>query len=160
MLNADKGKKPMFSTTNGRRGTVLLVDDDDQIRAMCRIFLEQVGFLVLEADNALEALLIAAERKGIFDLAITDIAMPNISGAELGRAFQELWPDRHVLYMSGSPWDAVREELPTNCAFLAKPFAADELVNAVRSCLGPFAEVQRGQEAGESVDDLVWAARA
>ncbi|MBZ5596158.1 MAG: response regulator [Acidobacteriia bacterium] len=110
--------------------TILLVDDDDQLRELCRSFLADSGFRVLEADNGLEALLIAIERKGAIDLVITDLAMPQMSGAELGRVFREIFPSLNVLYMSGSPRETVGVELPADCPFLPKPFAPDALVNA------------------------------
>jgi two-component system cell cycle sensor histidine kinase/response regulator CckA len=116
--------------------TVLLVDDDDQLRGMCRGFLAESGLQVLEAGNGLEALLIAVERKGAIDLVVTDLAMPQIGGAELGRVFKKMWPGVNMLYMSGSPRCAGGEDLPVNEALLPKPFGPHELLGAVDSVLG------------------------
>jgi DNA-binding NtrC family response regulator len=115
--------------------TILLVDDDDPLRGMCRSLLEECGYRVLEADNGLEALLLAVECKGAFDLVITDFAMPQMNGAELGRVFGEMWPGMSVLYMSGSPRESVGDELPAGCAFLKKPFDPDGLMLAVGGVL-------------------------
>jgi len=113
--------------------TILLVDDNAQLRGLCRGWLEECGFRVLDAGNGLEALLMAVERKGAIDLVITDLCMPQMSGSELGRILQEMWPRVNVLYVSGSPREAVTKELPADCAFLAKPFAPDALVQAAGS---------------------------
>jgi two-component system cell cycle sensor histidine kinase/response regulator CckA len=122
-----------------RRGhgatSVLLVDDDDAVRGFCRSILTAKGFTVLEANNGLEALLTSVQLRGAIDILITDLEMPGISGMELGRAFNELWPSVNVLYVSGSLRETVGDQLPADCAFLPKPFAPDVLVNAISSAL-------------------------
>ena len=115
--------------------TLLLVDNDERLRQLCAAFLAQSGFEVLAADNGLEALLLALDRKGAVDLVITDLTMPQISGAELGRVFKQIWPSMSVLYMSGTPRETFGEDLPANCTFLRKPFAPDELLSAIASVL-------------------------
>jgi DNA-binding NtrC family response regulator len=138
MAPQEKGKEPMFSITESDALTVLVVDDDDALRRMCCAVLSENGFRVLEADNGLEALFIATERKGAIDLVITDLDMPEISGAELGRALERVWPDVNVLYMSGSPKGVAAEGLPADCAFLAKPFSFNRLLNAVERSIQTF----------------------
>jgi two-component system, cell cycle sensor histidine kinase and response regulator CckA len=118
-----------------RRITVLVVDDDDQVRGFCRSLLTKNGLTVLEADNGLEALLTSIQHQGAIDLLITDVVMPGISGLELGRVFKELWPSVNVLYISASPRDTLGDRLPAECSCLAKPFAPDELVDAVAYAL-------------------------
>jgi DNA-binding NtrC family response regulator len=115
--------------------TVLLVDDDDQVRGFCRSLLTENGFTVLDARNGLEALLISIQHQGAIDLLITDLEMPGMSGVELSWAFHELRPGVNVLYISGSPRETMGDQLPKNGAFLAKPFAPDALVDAVRHFL-------------------------
>ena len=115
--------------------TVLLFDDDDQVRAFCRSLLTKHGLTVLEADNGLEALLTSIQHQGAIDLLITDVVMPGISGFQLGRVFKELWPSVNVLYISASPRDTLADRLPAEYACLAKPFAPDELVDAVADAL-------------------------
>ena len=112
--------------------TVLLVDDDDQLRGCCRRHLTASGFAVLEADNGLEALLISVQHRGAIDVLITDLVMPGIGGMELGRAFNELWPSVNVLYVSGSSRETAGDQIPADCAFLPKPFALHALVDAIR----------------------------
>ena len=111
--------------------TVLLVDDDDQVRRFCCNVLAAEGFRVLEADNGMDALLIAAECRGAIDVLVTDLIMARISGAALGRVFQQIWPSVGVLYISGSCREIVCAELPPESAFLPKPFDGEALVQAV-----------------------------
>jgi DNA-binding NtrC family response regulator len=115
--------------------TALLVDDDDQVRGFCRSLLTKKGVTVFEAHNGLEALLTSVQHQGAIDLLITDLVMPGISGMELGRAFNDLWPNVSVLYISASPRDTFGDQLPADCVFLAKPFAPDALVDAVGHAL-------------------------
>jgi len=115
--------------------TVLLVDDDEQVRGFCRSLLTSNGFTVLEAHNGLEALLTSVQNRGAIDLLITDLVMPGINGVELGRTFKDLWPSVNVLYMSGSPPETVGDQLPADCVFLPKPFIPDALVQAIGSAM-------------------------
>jgi two-component system, cell cycle sensor histidine kinase and response regulator CckA len=126
VLPPDHASRPM---------TVLLVDDDDQVRGFCRTLLTKNGLTVLEADNGLEALLTSIQHQGAIDLLITDVVMPKMSGFELGRVFKELWPAVNVLYISASLRDALGDQLPADCAYLVKPFAPDELLDAVAAAL-------------------------
>lgn len=115
--------------------TVLLVDDDDQVRGLCRSLLTESGFTVLEAQNGLEALLTSIQHQGAIDLLITDLEMPGMTGLELGWALHKFRPGVSVLYISGSGWETAGGQLPTDCAFLAKPFAPDALVGAAGRAL-------------------------
>jgi len=115
--------------------TALLVDDDDQVRGFCRSILTENGITVFEANNGLEALLTSVQHQGAIDLLITDLVMSGISGVELGRAFNDLWPNVSVLYVSASPKDTFGDQLPADCVFLEKPFAPDALVDAIGDAL-------------------------
>jgi CheY-like chemotaxis protein len=115
--------------------TVLLVDDDDQVRGFCRSLLTENGLTVLEAHDGLEALLTSIQHQGAIDLLITDVVMPGISGIQLGRIFKDFCPSVNVLYVSASPRDEFGNELPAECVCLTKPFAPDELVDAVADAL-------------------------
>jgi DNA-binding response OmpR family regulator len=112
-----------------------LVDDDDQVRQFCRSILTEGGFTVLEAHNGLEALLTSIQHQGAIDLLITDLEMPGMSGLELGWAFHKFRPSVNVLYVSGSPRETVGDQPPADCAFLAKPFAPDALMDAAHALL-------------------------
>ena len=115
--------------------TVLLVDDDDQVREFCRSLLAENGFTVLDAHDGLEALLTSIQHQGAIDLLITDLEMPKMGGQELAWALHEFRPDVSVLYISGSPRETAGAQLPADCAFLAKPFTPDALLDAAGHAL-------------------------
>lgn len=115
--------------------TILLVDDNDQVRGLCHSLLTEKGFTVLEARNGLEALLTSIQHQGAIDLLITDLEMPGMSGLELGWALHKFRPTVSVLYISGSGWETAGLQLPADCAFLAKPFAPDALMESVGGVL-------------------------
>lgn len=114
--------------------TVLLIDDDDQVRTYCAQCLTSAGFRVLAADNGFEALLIAANNHGAIDLLITDVEMPRIRGPQLVQAFQALWPQTKVLFISGAR-DSAQGELDFGANFLQKPFPPHILVQTVDNSL-------------------------
>jgi two-component system cell cycle sensor histidine kinase/response regulator CckA len=115
--------------------TVLIVDDDDRLRRLCCDLLAANGFQVLEADNAMEALLIAAQHCGAIGLVIADLAMHRVPGAQLGRAFKEIWPRTNVLYLSVTPREAIGESLPPDSPFLQKGCIAEELLQTVQAVI-------------------------
>jgi len=130
--------------------TALLVDDDDAVREFCCSLLTASGFTVLEANNGLEAILISIHLRGAIDILITDLEMPGISGVELGRTFNELWPGVNVLYMSGSPRDTVGNQLPAwqaGCRWhkCRKPVAMNSSVQR-----GRLPEAKEKNEGGSS----------
>jgi CheY-like chemotaxis protein len=109
--------------------TILLVDDEDDLRSMCRRALELDGATVLEATDGVIALSLVEEWKGPLDLVITDMKMPRLGGSELAELLSVFRPDLPVLAMTGDPGMADRR-LPT----LLKPFSLDELTEAVQLC--------------------------
>lgn len=115
--------------------TILLVDDDDQLRMFCRDCLAGSGFRVLEGDSGLEALVVASNYGGAIDILLTDLEMPAIGGIELGRVIRAIYPTISVLYMSGSICESVRAELDSDGAFLPKPFLAGTLLKRIGAAL-------------------------
>ena len=129
----------------GGAETVLVVDDEPSIRRVVRTILGRLGYRVLEAGGADEALAVADAEAGRIDALITDVVMPGGRGTELGRAFQARWPGRPVLLMSGYS-DGLEEELTApETNFLMKPITPELLGRAVRRALdGPIsAECRR-----------------
>ena len=116
----------------GEAATVLVVDDDQQLRRFCEKCLRRNGFSVLEGDDGLEALLIAASHGKPIDILITDIELPRIRGTELGRVFRLLWPHTKVLYVSGS---CLASELGPDDTLLSKPFTPEALDDTVGKML-------------------------
>jgi CheY-like chemotaxis protein len=119
------------------RETVLLAEDEDPVRFMVRETLERRGYRVLEARDGVEALGIAARFDGAIDLLLTDVGMPGMNGVELATALRPRRPQMRVLYMSGSPAEAVARdlELQAGTGFVAKPVTPSALASRVRESL-------------------------
>jgi signal transduction histidine kinase/ActR/RegA family two-component response regulator len=117
--------------------TILLIEDEDGVRALASSVLERYGYRVLQARMGDEALDLCRGLQEPINLVITDVVMPGMNGAELARRRGELFPGVKVLFMSGYPGDvAVRHGvLSTGSAYLAKPFVPSELRRKVRELL-------------------------
>jgi two-component system cell cycle sensor histidine kinase/response regulator CckA len=117
--------------------TVLLVEDDEEVRSVAAEMLGKQGYTVLVARNGAEALRLAEQHAGPIPLLVTDVVMPRIGGRELAARLRELRPDIEVLFMSGHTEHLVmsdRQSLPSD-AFLQKPFRAEVLARKVRQVL-------------------------
>ena len=120
--------------------TVLVVEDEEDVRTLAREILQTQGYTVLEAGDGIEALRIAAEHAAAIELLITDVVMPRMSGPELADGLAPERPETKVLYMSGYTDDAIIHHgvLTSGTAFLQKPFTTDGLARKVREALdGP-----------------------
>lgn len=114
-----------------RRGTALLVDDEEIVRASTAEMLGDLGYDVIESTSAEEALRLMAELSNL-DLVITDHLMPGMSGVDLARIIRDRNPDVPVLIVSGySEVEGIAAELPR----LTKPFRQDELANSLARLL-------------------------
>jgi two-component system, cell cycle sensor histidine kinase and response regulator CckA len=119
--------------------TVLVVEDDDTIRKMVLRLLQSKGFQVLTAANGEAALaLCKAREKGSIDLVVSDVVMPGISGIELVKRIEAMWPGMKTLLMSGYTDHAVfRSEVPELTGnFLMKPFTGEQLLKKIGERLG------------------------
>jgi two-component system cell cycle sensor histidine kinase/response regulator CckA len=121
-----------------RSGTILVVDDDDNVREVMRCILLESGYTVLQAASGSEALRISQEHRGRIDLLLTDVVMPGMDGPELAQSFASLRADTKVLYVSGYRADdlASTEVLGGSGQLLVKPFSCDDLTGHVRAALG------------------------
>jgi CheY-like chemotaxis protein len=118
--------------------TILVVEDQAEIRSLARIILEELGYEVLVAAGAEEALRIARQRGRKIHLLLTDVIMPQVSGVTLAAQLSARQPGIRVLFMSGYTDRAVKpEEMPPGAAFLQKPFDPAALARLVREALGP-----------------------
>jgi DNA-binding response OmpR family regulator len=117
--------------------TILVVEDEEAIRALARRFLEACGYRVLEASNGREALRVSREHKGPIHLLLTDVVMPLMSGREVAFQLAPERPDMKVLYVSGHTDDAIMHHgvLGEGVPFLQKPFTRTGLTARVRRVL-------------------------
>jgi two-component system cell cycle sensor histidine kinase/response regulator CckA len=115
--------------------TVLLVDDEEDVRSVLRDSLAAQGYIVLCAGSGQEALAIASEHPGKIDVLITDTIMPGMDGPKLARSLREAPPETKVLYISGYTEDAslFGSGLLRSEAFLQKPFPLDSLAQKART---------------------------
>jgi PAS domain S-box-containing protein len=121
----------------GGAETILLVEDDEMVRALARRCLEQQGYTVLGAGHPDEALLANVRHDGPIDLLITDVVMPGMGGKELAAWITQKRDNTRVLYISGYTEDAIVRHgvLQPDAAFLQKPFAPSALAHKVRQVL-------------------------
>ncbi len=117
---------------------ILIVDDDPGIRVLVASLLRGAHYEILTARDGLEALGVALGDPGV-DVIVTDVQMPRVTGVELGRLVRAARPHVAILYMSGAALDPDMAAIGAS-RFLAKPFTAPELLDAVRDTLGDRAE--------------------
>lgn len=119
--------------------TILLVEDEPAVLRVTTRLLTQLGYRVLPAGHAHDALELARTHSGTIHLLLTDVLMPDMNGVELARAVQRVLPDIRVLFMSGYTADTLRDAKPDGRAALLvqKPFGRDAMSRAVRTALGP-----------------------
>jgi GAF domain-containing protein len=146
--SADLLNDPAFDLAPQTRAAVVaegyrgaLVEDEDGLRELLARVLAQRGYAVLAARDGVEALALLEAREREPDVAITDVIMPRLSGADLVERLRARRPGLRVLYISGYTADVLgaRGELgPPDDAFLAKPFTPDVLLRKLREVLdGP-----------------------
>jgi CheY-like chemotaxis protein len=117
--------------------TILLVEDEDAVRALTRTVLLKHGYHVLEAARGQEALSISQQYEGTIDLLATDVVMPQMSGRELAEQLLLVRPNLKILYMSGYTEDAIVHHgvFAPGVAFLQKPFSPNGLARKIREVL-------------------------
>jgi PAS domain S-box-containing protein len=129
--------QPREARTLAGTETILLAEDDEMLRPLAKGLLRKLGYIVLEAPSAEEALGAAAGHDGPIHLLVADVVMPGASGRELARRLAASRPETKVLYVSGYTDDAIVRHglLDPGLAFLQKPFTPDTLARKVREVL-------------------------
>jgi two-component system, cell cycle sensor histidine kinase and response regulator CckA len=134
---AEDSRAPKTPTTLRGSETILLVEDEAQVRDVARGILRRHGYKILEALNAGEALLLCERHVGPIHLLLTDVVMPQWSGPELAKRLVQVRPDMKVLCMSGYTDDAAVRHGVIDAAFayLQKPITVEGLTRKVRDVL-------------------------
>ncbi|MCJ7616493.1 MAG: response regulator, partial [Desulfobacterales bacterium] len=118
-------------------GTILLVDDEADVRKICMSILEKIGCRVLSAEDGQEAIELYRNNKDEIDIVLLDLIMPNMSGGEVYDRLKEINPEVKVLLSSGYSIDGEATEiLNRGCnGFIQKPFNINELSQKIRKIL-------------------------
>ncbi|HET9715344.1 MAG TPA: PAS domain-containing protein [Pseudolabrys sp.] len=135
MSAADSLAKTAVADLTGE-GTILLVEDEEGLRALNARGLSSRGYTVLEAGNGLEAIE-TFEKHGHVDLVVSDVVMPEMDGPTLLKELRQRDPDVKIIFVSGYAEEAFSRNLPgqEQYAFLAKPFTLKQLVAEVKKTL-------------------------
>ncbi len=118
--------------------TILVVEDEEEVRKLTARILRKQGYNVLEASQGKEAFSLCEEQEGPIHLMVTDVLMPGLTGAELAKRFTQLYPEMKVLYMSGYTSDRFaigHGNLEKGMEFIQKPFSIDRLAKKIREVL-------------------------
>ena len=117
--------------------TILVVEDEANLRYLARQFLEKQGYRVIEAADGAVAMQIAVAHEGTIHLLLTDVIMPGMNGRELAQRISEIRPNTKVLYMSGYTENVVGRNgtLDAGIRLLQKPFTLRDLNSRVREVL-------------------------
>ena len=128
--------EPMRALTH-EAASVLVAEDDEAIRSAVRRILTRVGYAVVAARDGHEAARIAEAREAPFDLVLTDVIMPSLTGPQLVARLRRRWPNQPALFMSGYPEDALAEvpNFSVQRDFIAKPFRPAELERRVAEAI-------------------------
>ncbi len=134
---ATEKKKEVEPLTTTATGTILLVEDDDMVRALTAEMLEAIGYKAFTAASPAEALFFFEKGDGQIDLMITDVVMPGMSGRELAEKVMVMRPAMKVLFMSGYTTNVIvhRGVLDEGVNFIQKPFSMSDLARKLSDVL-------------------------
>lgn len=138
-MGAKPAKGRVEETLSQKRGqgTILVVEDDESLLAICKRMLEKEGFHVLTANTPSVAIEIAEKKDISIDLLLTDIIMPGMNGRELALKLAELHPGISKIYMSGYPAEVIANKgfISEELHYIAKPFTKKDLLKEIDKLL-------------------------
>lgn len=134
--NSEKDPGTGAESPDQEEATILLVEDEDTVRKVIERLLRKLGYQVESAADAEEAIEIFKKRNDEFDLVLTDVVMPGLTGVEMSVVLKEQRPDMRFLFTSGYTSKELggNPEAPPE-PFLPKPFSMEELSRSVREAL-------------------------
>ena len=135
---SQKKAAPQLGSLRGGTETILLVEDEDAVRAVICNILSRLGYRLLSVNNAVKALEIWQARRDEIDLVLTDLVMPGgMSGKDLGERLRQENPLVKVIYASGYSAGVVGDAffLEAGVNFISKPFETQKLAQTIRNCL-------------------------
>jgi CheY-like chemotaxis protein len=117
--------------------TILLVEDEERVRAVARTVLARCGYRVIEASGPVDAIRLSDAHAGRIDLLLSDVVMPRMNGLELARRLAGNRPDMKILCMSGYTDDTVVRHgvLGSDVPYLQKPLTPEHLARKVREVI-------------------------
>lgn len=117
-------------------GSVLLVEDDPRVREVTRLFLERLGYTVIEARSAVSALSASSQFKARIDVLVADMVLPDgMNGVQLACQLLEDNPEVRVVFTTGFPEESTHGEAIPSARLLRKPYNLRDLAEVVRACL-------------------------
>ena len=137
LLIGHEGHDEVIGTMGEAPEAIILVEDEDAVRAFASRALASRGYTVLEADSGISALEQVDEHRDEIDLVISDVVMPEMDGPTLLRELRNRGMDVRIIFISGYAQDAFAKNLEENekFAFLPKPFSLKQLAAAVKDSL-------------------------
>jgi signal transduction histidine kinase len=117
--------------------TILVVDDEEQVRRYLNMFLTTLGYRVFLAQDGREAIKLFCEWKSEVDLVLMDVIMPNMNGSEAAREIRKMKGDIKIIFTSGYPYDSIHERklLEGNAKLIMKPLMPTDLARELRAAL-------------------------
>jgi two-component system cell cycle sensor histidine kinase/response regulator CckA len=137
-MDAAERMRRAASTDLTGEGTILLVEDEEGLRALNARGLVSRGYTVLQAGNGVEAIEVLEKSDGKIDLVVSDVVMPEMDGPTLLRELRRRNPKLKIIFVSGYAEDAFQKHLPADGQqfdFLAKPFTLRQLVAKVKETI-------------------------
>ncbi len=138
MEDEDRLTEVVFGPVTGGRETILVAEDDDEVREMVVEMLEELGYRVLKARDATKAIAILESDGPPVDLLFTDVVMPGpLRSTDLAREVRERWPDIAILFTSGYTENAIVHDgrLDAGVDLLSKPYSREALARKIRAVL-------------------------
>jgi PAS domain S-box-containing protein len=133
---------PVAGSSDRGSETILLVEDEDEVRTVLNQILVSKGYRVLQASSGEEALILSRLHRGAVHLLLTDVTMPEMKGPELAQRLRTERPQTRVVFMSGYNDEQLSDGGPSSPVCLQKPFSPQVLGEALRAALDAAAELR------------------